>query len=71
MRQKGEKCIVTFRTTTGAMAMVDTQGQVDHAVRLRQIRGRGNGTWERDKRPYQIKLVRDENLLDQSGASSQ
>ena len=61
-----EDCLNHENQATGAMAMVDAQGQVDHAVRLRQIRGRGNGTWERDKRPYQIKLVRDENLLDTS-----
>lgn len=56
--------------TTGAMAMVDAHGQVAHAGRLQQIRGRGNGTWEHDKRPYQIKLVESANLLD-TGSSDE
>jgi len=49
--------------TQGGMAMVNPDGKVDHAGRLKQIRGRGNGTWYHMKRPYQIKLVDEVNLL--------
>ena len=33
--------------TTGSMAIVSADGRVDHAGRLRQLRGRGNYTWIR------------------------
>ena len=42
--------------TTGAMAIVDVNGSVDHAGALRQLRGRGNSSWALDKKPYQFKL---------------
>ena len=48
---------------TGTIAMVNTEGQLDYAGRLRQIRGRGNGTWKYLKKPYQIKLQDRVDLL--------
>ncbi len=56
-----ENCARHVNETTGRMAVVDVNGQVDVVERLRQLRGRGNGTWLLEKRPYQIKL---ENRLD-------
>ena len=50
-------------STTGSMAIVDVDGTVDHSDSLRQLRGRGNGTWERDKKPYQFKLESRADLL--------
>ena len=49
--------------TTGTMALVDVNGTVSHADRLRQIRGRGNGTWSNAKKPYQFKLENRADLL--------
>ena len=49
---------------SGSFALVNAEGKTDHAGRLQQIRGRGNGTWEDGKRPYQIKLSQEMNLLD-------
>jgi len=46
------------------MAMVDQQGQVAHAGEIRKLRGRGNGTWDHAKRPYQFKLEERMDLLD-------
>lgn len=49
--------------TTGSIAVIDTDGTVDHAGELRQLRGRGNGTWSHDKKPYQFKLEEKADLL--------
>lgn len=51
------------RQTAGAMAIVDKDGTVDYAGRLRQLRGRGNSSWELDKKPYQFKLEDAADLL--------
>lgn len=49
--------------TTGSVAIVDANGTVDYSGRLRQLRGRGNGTWGYPKKPYQIKLEEKVDLL--------
>ena len=49
--------------TTGAMAIVNVDGKVDHADDLRQLRGRGNSTWFLEKKPYQFKLENRADLL--------
>lgn len=55
---------------TGSLALVSADGQLDYAGRLKQIRGRGNGTWQKEKKPYQIKLEEKADLL-QTGDRSE
>lgn len=55
--------------TTGSMLMVSDEGDVIYDGVLTQIKGRGNGSWRRDKRPYQIKLSKKASLLDGSGGN--
>lgn len=50
--------------TSASMALVDTQGHVDHAGAIRKIRGRGNFTWFLDKKAYQFRLEDRADLLD-------
>lgn len=65
--QEGREYIESHPThetsTKGAMAMVDADGAVNHAGRIRKLRGRGNGTWEKPKRPYQFRLEERQDLL--------
>ena len=49
--------------TTGYMALIAPDGTVEHADRLRQLRGRGNGSWGNEKKPYQFKLENRADLL--------
>ena len=49
--------------TTGMMALISPQGQLDHADQLRQLRGRGNYTWSQNKKSYQFKLENRADLL--------
>lgn len=58
-----ENCERHVNRTTGSMAIIAQDGTVDHADDLRQIRGRGNGTWLNEKKPYQIKLEKRADLL--------
>ena len=58
-----ENCERHVNRTTGSMAIIAQDGTVDHADKLRQIRGRGNGTWGNEKKPYQIKLENRADLL--------
>ena len=57
------------RRTTGSIAIVAADGTVEYAGDLRQIRGRGNGTWWNVKKPYQIKLEDKADLLKTGDAS--
>ena len=52
-----------LNAATGRMMIVDADGTVDHADSLRQLRGRGNGTWHHAKKPYQFKLEEKADLL--------
>lgn len=49
---------------TGAMVLVNPDGSVVHEGKLKQIKGRGNSTWQNDKKPYQIKLEQKADLLE-------
>lgn len=55
---------------TGTLAMVNVEGKVDYAGKVRQIRGRGGSTWELPKKSYQIKLEDKYDLL-QTGDSEE
>lgn len=48
---------------TGKMFMQDADGAVIYDDTLTQIKGRGNSTWQTDKKPYQIKLGTKTDLL--------
>lgn len=52
--------------TTGSMLLVTEGGEVIYDGGLTQIKGRGNGTWLYDKKPYQIKLSKKASLIDGS-----
>lgn len=59
-----ENCERHVNRATGSMALVDARGRVNHTDRLRQLRGRGNGTWDCPKKSYQLKLENRIDLLD-------
>ena len=65
-----EGCLRHENETTGSMAIISQEGKVDHADALRQLRGRGNGSWNKPKRPYQFKLENRADLL-KTGLSSE
>jgi len=50
--------------STGTLLLLGADGAADHVEDIRKLRGRGNGTWESPKKPYQIKLERKTDLLD-------
>ena len=47
----------------GDMLLIRADGTVDYNSTLKSIKGRGNATWEYDKRPYNIKLDTSSDLL--------
>ena len=51
---------------TGIMVMQTKNGETVYSGTLSQIKGRGNSTWTKAKKPYQIKLAESTDLL-QSG----
>lgn len=59
-----EDCPRHENETTGAMALIAADGDVDHVNEISKLRGRGNGTWKHDKKAYQIKLESKDDLLD-------
>lgn len=48
---------------TGNMILQNADGSVVYQDALTQIKGRGNSTWQKDKKPYQIKLSTKTDLL--------
>lgn len=50
------------------MLAVDENGKVDYNSTLDYMKGRGNTTWERDKKPYNIKLDTKSKLFGMSKA---
>ena len=68
-REYIDNCKKHANRTTGSMALVSADGTVDYAGRLRQLRGRGNGSWENEKKPYQIKLEERADLLNTGEAA--
>ena len=47
----------------GSMTLVTSEGGIVYDGELTQIKGRGNSTWQADKKPYQIKLDKKCDLL--------
>ena len=52
---------------SGYMKMVDAEGEVVYDNTLGEIKGRGNATWGRPKKPYQIKLDKKTDLTGTAG----
>ncbi len=52
---------------TGVMRYVDAKGKELYSGNLTQIRGRGNATWDKPKKPYQIKLENKAELVAGAG----
>ncbi len=50
-------------STGGAFSLLSADGETLAAGRLKKIRGRGNATWQGEKKPYQIELSSKESLL--------
>ena len=49
---------------TGQMTLLSTDGSVIYSDALSQIKGRGNSTWGKPKKPYQIKLAVKTDLIE-------
>ncbi len=47
----------------GALRMVSATGKIIYNNTLTQIKGRGNATWNKPKKPYQIKLNKSTDLI--------
>lgn len=47
-----------------SMTLYSTDGSINFYDASSRLKGRGNATWERDKRPYVLTLSSDGNLLD-------
>lgn len=45
------------------MELIDSDGELEYSGMLNYIKGRGNSTWLRDKRPFNIQLSKDTDLL--------
>ena len=52
---------------SGYMKMLDADGNVVYDNTLGEIKGRGNATWSRPKKPYQIKLDKKTDLTGDAG----
>ena len=55
-------------SATGAASVIAADGSFIYEGKLNQIKGRGNGSWDLDKKSYQIKLDKKTDLL-QTGES--
>lgn len=66
-----EDCGKHERHTTGSLLLVAANGNVSHDERIKKLRGRGNGTWNALKKPYQIKLANKVDLLDRNELTEQ
>ncbi len=48
----------------GTMLLLDESGFTEYRGKLEEIKGHGNSTWEREKKPYGIKLPKPVRLFD-------
>ena len=48
---------------TGTMSLVNADGTVVYDGKLKQVKGRGNSTWQGAKKPYQVKLGSSASLV--------
>lgn len=62
-REWVEKSADKSNKATGFMVMQKADGETIYSDKLTQIKGRGNSTWSQIKKPYQIKLSEEADLL--------
>lgn len=48
---------------SGSLSVIDESGKCLYSGELKKIRGRGNATWDGEKKPYQIELSSSASLL--------
>lgn len=60
---------VKVNKATGQMTLLDADGSVIYSGGLTQIKGRGNTTWKKVKKPYQIKLAAKTDLMETGEAN--
>lgn len=58
-----EDCNRHQNSTTASMALVDTVGTMDYSGHIKKLRGRGNSSWDQEKKSYQFKLDDKVDLL--------
>ena len=51
-------------TEPGTMLLLDENGFTEYQGRLEEIKGHGNSTWLRDKKPYGLKLTKPVRIFD-------
>lgn len=54
---------------TGALRYVNADGKTVYSGELKEIKGRGNATWNKPKKPYQIKLQDKTEMVKDAGVS--
>ena len=52
----------------GSLRLYTPEGTLDCSAGVQEIAGRGNSTWEAEKKPYRLKLTAQQNLLDMGAA---
>lgn len=52
----------------GVLRLYDQSGEFNCDAQIRAINGRGNGTWESDKKPYSVELTQKTDLLGMGAA---
>ncbi len=55
---------------SGAIRIVNADGSLHYAGQLKHIKGRGNTSWEHDKKPFNIKLQEKADLFGMGAAKS-
>lgn len=53
---------------SGKLRLYTPEGALDCAAQVRAMNGRGNSSWDADKKPYSLELVSEENLLGMGAA---
>lgn len=53
---------------SGTMRLYTQKGQLDYDGAVEELKGRGNDSWGKEKKPYSLNLRREENLLDMGAA---
>ena len=54
---------------TGTLRLYDETGRLQYSGELDSIKGRGNSTWEQEKKPYNLTLQEEADLLGMGGAT--
>lgn len=54
----------------GKILILDSDGKTEYKGRLEEIKGHGNSTWQRAKKPYAFKLYKEENLFNMGSSKN-